>query len=63
MLENLFYSKVGQSLLSAVGVKPPLDLNRYDSSNTWVKATVALAVEPSTELKAVLEAAQIKCKP
>lgn len=60
MLENLFYSKVGQSLLSAVGVKPPLDLNRYDSSNTWVKAPVALAVEPSTELKVVLEAAQIK---
>ena len=60
MLENLFYSKVGQSILSAVGVKPPLDLNRYESSDTWVKDTVALAAEPSPELKAVLDAANIQ---
>ena len=59
ILENLFYSKMGQSLLSAVGVKPPLDLKRFEPTKQWVSSPVALAEAPSTALESVLNAAQI----
>ncbi|EAT11957.1 3-oxoacyl-ACP reductase [Bermanella marisrubri] len=48
MIERLFYSKVGQGLLSAMGVKPPVDLPRFAGEIPWVKNTVAMA-EPAQE--------------
>lgn len=59
ILENLFYSKMGQSLLSAVGVKPPLDLKRFEPSKQWVSSPVALAETPSPALESVLNAADM----
>ena len=59
ILENLFYSKMGQSLLSAAGVKQPLDLKRFEPSKQWVSSPVALAETPSPALESVLNAAQI----
>jgi 3-oxoacyl-[acyl-carrier protein] reductase len=59
ILENIFYSKMGQSLLSAVGVKPPLDLKRFEPTKQWVSSPVALAETPSPALESVLNAAQI----
>lgn len=55
IIESLFYSKVGQSLLGAMGVKPPIELQRYQGGSPWVIGNVLLASTPSTELSGVLE--------
>lgn len=55
IFESLFYSKVGQSLLGAMGVKPPIKLQRYQGGSPWVVGKVLLADNPSTELSGVLE--------
>jgi len=60
LFENLFYSKVGQSLLSALGVKPPVELKRFDGQAPWVKSPILLAQPPSSPLQDVLEQADIR---
>lgn len=60
ILESVFYSKFGQSVLSAMGVKPAIELPRYDGQSPWVKGTLALATTASTELAKVLSHCQIK---
>lgn len=60
MLENLFYSKVGQSLMSALGVKPALPLNRYEGSVPWVQGKLLLAKAPSPALSGLLETMELK---
>lgn len=55
IIESLFYSKVGQSLLGAMGVKPPIELQRYQGGTPWIMGNVLLASPPSTELSGVLE--------
>ncbi|MFY0642480.1 MAG: 3-oxoacyl-ACP reductase [Bermanella sp.] len=55
IIESLFYSKVGQSLLGAMGVKPPIELQRYQGGTPWIMGNVLLASPPSTELSSVLE--------
>ena len=59
IIEGLFYSKLGQSLMSAVGVKAPHPLKRYEGEVPWVKECVLLAHPPSDALKKVLEEASI----
>lgn len=59
MLENLFYSKVGQSLLSALGVKPAQPLQRFQGQSPWTTGTVLLAKDPSAPLQKMLSDAQI----
>ena len=59
VLEGLFYSKVGQSLMSALGVKPAIELNRFQASNKWVSGTIAVASENSTALQNALETCSI----
>jgi len=60
MIENLFYSKMGQTLMNAVGVKKPLTLQRYQGETPWVKGEVLLAHEASHALQQVLKDAEIK---
>ncbi len=60
MIESLFYSKAGQALLSAAGVKPPLTLNRYTGYIPWVSGTTLLATKPSAALQNVLKQASIQ---
>ncbi len=60
MIESLFYSKAGQALLSAAGVKPPLTLNRYSGNIPWVSGTTLLATKPSLALQNVLQQASIQ---
>ena len=55
MLERLFYSKMGQSLLSAMGMKPAPEVNRYNGEIPWACGTIALAEPPSSELAHVLD--------
>ena len=59
VLEGLFYSKVGQSIIGALGVKPALELNRFQPSNKWVAGTIAVASDNSAPLKAALEQCNI----
>lgn len=59
VLEGLFYSKVGQSIIGALGVKPALELNRFQTSNKWVAGTIAVASDNSAPLKAALEQCNI----
>lgn len=60
VLENLFYSKVGQSLISAMGVKPALELNRYDAEVPWVNGKVLLATSPSSALTELLNSLELE---
>lgn len=53
-VESLFYSKIGQGLLSAMGVKPPMDLPRFDGEVPWVKETLSLAAPARDDLAKVL---------
>jgi len=62
VLEGLFYSKVGQSLMGALGVKPAIDLNRFQPSEKWVSGTIALASNKNTELQNALNASAIDCE-
>ncbi len=62
VLESLFYSKVGQSLMSALGVKPALNLNRFETSKQWVNGTIAIASTASTQLQSALSASNIEVK-
>ena len=62
VLESLFYSKVGQSLMSALGVKPALNLNRFETSKQWVNGTIAIASTASTQLQNALIEANIDVK-
>lgn len=59
VLENLFYSKVGQSIMSALGVKPALPLNRFKADKQWVKGTIAIGSNTSAPLKDALQSAGI----
>lgn len=59
VLEGLFYSKVGQSLISALGVKPALDLHRFQPSKKWVTGTIAVASANSDPLTAALDQCDI----
>ena len=60
IIEGLFYSKLGQSLMSAVGVKPAHPLTRYEGEVPWVKDPVLLAHVASAALNQVLEEASIQ---
>lgn len=55
MIESLFYSKFGQGLLSTMGIKPPVELSRYDGQAPWIKTPVLLAQAPSHPIEAVLK--------
>jgi 3-oxoacyl-[acyl-carrier protein] reductase len=59
VLEGLFYSKVGQSLMGALGVKAPLELNRFKTSSQWVKGNIALASHANDTLKSALDSSAI----
>lgn len=59
VLENLFYSKAGQRLIAALGVKPAVKLNRFTPSNKWVDGQIALAAEASSAFTQVLSSASI----
>lgn len=59
LLESVFYSKLGQSLLSAMGVKPAIALPRHAGQAPWVNGTVALAAPASAALAEVLDSCQI----
>ena len=59
MIESLFYSKAGQAMLSAAGVKAPLELSRYQGENPWVTGLTVLAQTASPELQTVLQQANI----
>lgn len=63
MIENLFYSKLGQSLIGAMGVKPPIELARFNGQAPWVQSPILLAHAPSPALQAVLEQAKIAFHP
>jgi 3-oxoacyl-[acyl-carrier protein] reductase len=54
VLEGLFYSKVGQTLMGALGVKAPLDLNRFSPTDTWVQGKIAIGQNASDEIKSAL---------
>ncbi len=54
LLERLFYSKAGQSFLSAVGVKPAVQLRRYQSEVPWVSGKTGVLTPPDQALDAVL---------
>ena len=60
IIENLFYSKFGQSLLGAMGVKPAINLQRFNGESPWVHSPVLLAHTPSTALETVLAQADIQ---
>lgn len=60
IIEGLFYSKLGQSLMSAVGVKTPHPIKRYEGEVPWVKECVLLAHRASDALNKVLAEAQIQ---
>ncbi|OUR66127.1 3-oxoacyl-ACP reductase [Bermanella sp. 47_1433_sub80_T6] len=60
MIESLFYSKAGQAMLSAAGVKSPLELSRYQGENPWVTGLTVLAQVASPELQKVLQLANIR---
>ncbi len=62
VLEGLFYSKVGQSVMGAVGVKPPLPLHRYEGQSPWVNGTTALAAPANENLAEVLQLAQVNAQ-
>jgi len=59
IFENLFYSKLGQGALSAVGVKPPIELPRYNGEQPWVSHTIGLAHTASEGLAHVLNGCHI----
>lgn len=59
MLESVFYSKFGQSVLSAMGMKPAMTLPRYTGQSPWVQGTIAIAAPASAELADVLKHCQI----
>lgn len=59
ILENLFYSKMGQSLLSALGVKPAQPLQRFQGQLPWISGKTMVANEPSAALKQCLSEASI----
>ena len=59
IIEGLFYSKLGQSLMSAVGVKTPHTLKRYEGEVPWVMECVLLVRPASDALNKVLEEAHI----
>jgi 3-oxoacyl-[acyl-carrier protein] reductase len=54
VLEGLFYSKVGQTLMGALGVKAPLDLNRFSPTDIWVQGKIAIGQNASDEIKSAL---------
>jgi hypothetical protein len=54
VLEGLFYSKVGQTLIGALGVKAPLDLNRFSPADIWVQGKIAITQDASNGIKSVL---------
>lgn len=54
IIESLFYSKVGQGLLSAMGVKAPIELPRFKGELPWVQNTVAMAQPAQEALAKVL---------
>ncbi|MFT5592522.1 MAG: 3-oxoacyl-[acyl-carrier protein] reductase [Oceanicoccus sp.] len=60
IIENLFYSKVGQGLLSSLGVKPAIELNRYQGETPWVTGSILVAQPPSSELASVFNQANIQ---
>ncbi|NVK36774.1 MAG: 3-oxoacyl-ACP reductase [Gammaproteobacteria bacterium] len=60
LIENLFYSKLGQGLISAIGVKPPLTLKRFTGETPWVQEETLVASTPSPELAKILTQAQIR---
>ncbi|MGR6872997.1 3-oxoacyl-ACP reductase [Pseudomonas sp. HK3] len=60
IIENLFYSKVGQSLLGALGVKPAIELHRYQGETPWVTSSILLPQTPSSSLAEVLTQADIQ---
>jgi 3-oxoacyl-[acyl-carrier protein] reductase len=54
VLEGLFYSKVGQTLMGALGVKAPLDLNRFSPTDIWVQGKIAISQNASDSIKSAL---------
>ncbi len=60
LFENLFYSKLGQGLLSALGVKPAISLKRFSGTTPWVNDETLVASAPSSALAGILSQAQIQ---
>jgi 3-oxoacyl-[acyl-carrier protein] reductase len=60
VIENLFYSKFGQGLLSTMGIKPAIELTRFNGESPWVTTPVLLAQSPTDNLHRVLKQADIQ---
>ncbi|MFT6260974.1 MAG: 3-oxoacyl-[acyl-carrier protein] reductase [Bermanella sp.] len=59
VVEGLFYSKIGQTLMAALGVKTPLDLKRFASGDKWVKGNIAVTRDTSEAVKIALTSSTI----
>jgi 3-oxoacyl-[acyl-carrier protein] reductase len=59
VLEGLFYSKLGQTLMGTLGVKTPLELNRFSSSDKWVVGNIAITQHTSEAVKSALNNSSI----